>query len=295
MKLVTFQTSGEERIGALTNEGFVVDFSVSDTALPRTMQALIDAGDEALAAAHEWVSRSPRQSRVPIDALRLLPPLPMPRRIRDAFLFLEHLEVGLKKLGRTMSPDLYHRISYYNCDHTHIFGPGEDIPWPSDSNSIDYELEWACVIGKPGLGISAAQAREHIFGYTIFNDWSARDLQKIYMAGGSSAGPGKDFANSIGPCIVTPDDIGDPYALKMTGHVNGELWSSGTTASMHHTFEAAIAHFSRGAPMVPGEIIGSGTVLSGCGLELDRALAVGDVVELEVENIGKLQNRIIRR
>lgn len=295
MKLVTFVASGVERIGAIHADGFVVDFSAADTALPRTMQALIEAGDDALAAGRSWLDKAPAHARVAMDDVRLRAPLPAPRRLRDAFLFLEHLAIGLEKLGRTLNPMTYDTVMYYNCDHTHIYGPGDDVPWPDDSHYIDYELEWACVVGKPGLGISREQAREHIFGYTIFNDWSARDLQKIYMAGGSAAGPGKDFANGIGPCIVTPDEIGDPYALRMTGRVNGEVWGSGTTASMHHTFEAALAHFSRGAALVPGEIIGSGTVLNGCGLEFDRSLAIGDVVELEVENIGTLTNRVIRR
>lgn len=295
MKLVTFEKSGLVQIGAIHPDGFIVGFSDCGTNFPKTMQQLIEAGDEALAAAKDWVSQAPGHSRYPMEDVRLMAPLPMPVRIRDAFLFLEHLKVALEKLGRKINPDSYRLVLYANSDNTHTYGPEDDIPWPNDSDWIDYELEWACVIGKPGLGIDIANAKDHIFGYTIFNDWSARDLQKMYMAGGSSPGPGKDFASSLGPCIVTPDEIGDPYSLNMTAHINGELWSSGSTSSMHHSFEAAIAHFSRGATMVPGEVIGSGTILNGCGFEFDKSLSVGDVVELEVENIGKLRNRVIRR
>lgn len=295
MKLVTFLAAEGERIGSLHSDGFIVDFARAERRLPATMQGFIEAGEEALAIAGPLVSDAPINTRRPLGEVRLLSPLPQPRRIRDAFLFLEHLEVALKKLGRTMHEETRNRVLYYNCDHTHIYGPNDDVPWPEDSDWIDYELEWACVIGKPGLGVARDRAHEHIFGYTVFNDWSARDLQKIYMSFGSSAGPGKDFANSIGPCIVTADEIEDPQALMMTAHVNGELWSKGTTSSMHHCFEDAVAHFSRGAALVPGELIGSGTVLNGCGLELDRPLSVGDVVELEVEGIGILNNRVVRR
>ena len=159
---------------------------------------------------------------------------------------------------------------------------------------MDYELEWACVIGPGGRDIPPGRARDHIFGYTIFNDWSARDVQIAVMSANLGPGEGKDFANGLGPCIATPDEFADPYALAMTAHVNGELWSQGSTGTMHHSFEDAIVQFSRERTLHAGEVLGSGTVLSGCGFELDRRLAEGDVVELAVEGIGTLRNRIVR-
>ena len=160
-----------------------------------------------------------------------------------------------------------------------------DVPIPD-------ELRWAL----RGLrrDIPPGRARDHIFGYTIFNDWSARDVQIAVMSANLGPGEGKDFANGLGPCIATPDEFADPYALAMTAHVNGELWSQGSTGTMHHSFEDAIVQFSRERTLHAGEVLGSGTVLSGCGFELDRRLAEGDVVELAVEGIGTLRNRIVR-
>jgi 2-keto-4-pentenoate hydratase/2-oxohepta-3-ene-1,7-dioic acid hydratase in catechol pathway len=214
--------------------------------------------------------------------------------LRDANLFLEHLEAYFEKVGRPMSTEFRRQVIYYNSDVTRVSGPDAEIPWPGDSNWIDYELEWACVIGTPGRAIRREEAQTDIFGDTVFNDWSARDLQAAFMDTGAGPGAGKDFANCIGPCITTADDIDDPYALTMTAHINGELWSSGSTATMEHRFEDAIHWFSRVAPLVSGEIIGSGTVRNGCGFELDRQLSVGDAVNLEVECIGSLRNRVIR-
>jgi 2-keto-4-pentenoate hydratase/2-oxohepta-3-ene-1,7-dioic acid hydratase in catechol pathway len=294
MKLVTFLFQNSERIGALHPDGFIVDFTGANPALPATMQLLIEAGDEAITTARKCVSQAPQASRRALTGVQLLAPLPRPRRLRDGNLFLQHLEAYFKKVGKPMSEQFRRQTIYYNADHTHVFGPDADIPWPKDSNWIDYELEWACVIGKPGSAIKRENARTHVFGYTVFNDWSARDLQAEFMETGAGPGAGKDFANSLGPNITTSDEIDNPYSLKMTAHINGELWSSGSTADMAHKFEDAIHWFSRGAPIVAGEIIGSGTVLNGCGFELDRPLSVGDVVNLEVEGIGSLRNRVIR-
>jgi 2-keto-4-pentenoate hydratase/2-oxohepta-3-ene-1,7-dioic acid hydratase in catechol pathway len=215
-------------------------------------------------------------------------------RLRDAMLFLQHLEVALAKLDTPMHPEFKRQPIYVNSDTAHVFGPDDDVPFPLDTDWIDYELEWACIIGRRGVAVNRDNARNHIFGYTVFNDWSARDLQKTFLQTGAGPGSGKDFGNSIGPCIATADEFEDPYALKMTTHVNGELWSTGFTGDMFHSFEDALVQFSRVAPLTPGEIIGSGTVLNGCGFELDRKLAVGDLVSLEVEGIGALKNRVTR-
>ena len=294
MRLVSFRVPEGERIGALHREGFVVDFTAADARHPATMQALIEAGEEAWSSAREWTLRAPARSRRLIESVKLLSPLPRPIRLRDASLFLEHMEAGLAKLGKTMHPEFRRQVIYYNADHLHVFGPDCDIPWPAASEWIDYELEWACVVGKTGIDIALEDARSHIIGFTIFNDWSARDLQFSFMEAGLGPGAGKDFANSIGPCIATLDEFEDPYVLAMSAAVNGEIWSNGTTASMEHRFEDAICQFSRSRPLHAGEVIGSGTVLDGCGFELDRRLAIGDVVDLRVEGVGSLRNKVVR-
>jgi 2-keto-4-pentenoate hydratase/2-oxohepta-3-ene-1,7-dioic acid hydratase in catechol pathway len=161
---------------------------------------------------------------------------------------------------------------------------------------MDYECELACVIGTGGRDIPASRARQHVFGFTIFNDFSARDAQAIEMAGGLGPAKGKDFdgANAFGPCIVTLDEIGDPYGLEMIVRVNGVERSRGSSGDMHWRFEDMIAHVSRGETLHPGEILGSGTVGDGCGLEQLRFLEDGDTVEIEIQPIGVLRNRIVR-
>ena len=265
MKLVTFRTANGESIGALHSDGFIVDFAGLGSPFPSTMQQFIEAGDEALAQARQWTNRASAEARVSLDHARLLAPLPRPIRLRDSMLFLEHLEVALAKLDTPMHPEFRRQTIYVNSDTAHVFGPGDDVPFPIDTDWIDYELEWACVIGKTGIAVSRENARDHIFGYTVFNDWSARDLQAVFLKTGAGPGTGKDFGNSIGPCIATVDE-----------------------------FKDAISNFSRIAPLTPGEIIGSGTVLNGCGFELDRKLNVGDEVSLVVEGIGTLTNRVTR-
>jgi 2-keto-4-pentenoate hydratase/2-oxohepta-3-ene-1,7-dioic acid hydratase in catechol pathway len=206
---------------------------------------------------------------------------------------LEHMEIALGKIGRTLLDEFKRQPIYYNADHLHIFGTDVDVPWPTRSQWIDYELEWACVIGRTAANITPETARDHIFGFTIFNDWSARDLQIPFMECGLGPGAGKDFANGLGPCIATLDEFEDIYDLRMTARVNGEQWSDGTTGSMFHKWEDAIAELSVDRTLAAGEVIGSGTVLSGCGFEVDRRLAIGDMVELEIEGIGVLRNRVV--
>jgi len=325
MKLVTYKAGGGDlRLGALVDGGnAVLDLvkAVGGSAPAfSSMQALIDAGSEALGEAKRLAASAPRDAVSPLSSVKLAAPLPRPVKARDCSLFLEHMEAAMKKVARQMAdadpdpeakyaeltapgarfslnPLFRKKVIYYNCDVLAFSGPEEEIVWPSDSEWMDYELEWACVVGKPGQDVGAARARDHIFGYTIFNDWSARDTQFAVMECNLGPGAGKDFArsNGIGPCIATPDEFDDPYKLTMTARVNGEEWSRGTTGSMHHSFEDAISAFSRDRTLVPGELIGSGTVLSGCGLELGRKLSDGDTVELEIEGIGILRNRVVRR
>jgi 2-keto-4-pentenoate hydratase/2-oxohepta-3-ene-1,7-dioic acid hydratase in catechol pathway len=177
-----------------------------------------------------------------------------------------------------------------------VVGPDADVRRSAYAQLLDYELELACVVGRGGVDVTPETAAGQIFGYTIFNDVSARDTQAVEMEGQLGPAKGKDFdtGNVFGPWIVTADEIGDPYDLTMVARVNGEEWSRGHSGTMFHRFEDIIAFVSRSETLHPGEILGSGTVGRGCGPELGRFLNPDDVVELEIERIGVLRNRIIK-
>jgi 2-keto-4-pentenoate hydratase/2-oxohepta-3-ene-1,7-dioic acid hydratase in catechol pathway len=320
MRLVTFEFEKEERLGAFVDDK-VLDIAASGSTATQaftSMQALIDSGPEAWDAARDIVAQArPDKMRDCADC-RILAPLPRPVRIRDCSLMLEHMDRVLEQMARhdaegeadpeaaftrllasgnyDLNPAYRNQCIYYNADHTSVSGTDVAIVWPSYSDYIDFELEWACVIGQAATDASPDRARDNIFGFTILNDWSARDVQLPLMKTMLGPGEGKDFPGSwgLGPCIATPDEMEDPYNLVMTAKVNGEEWTRGNTGSMYHRFEDAIAQFSREKTVFPGEILGSGTVLGGCGFELGRRLEAGDTVELEVQNIGILRNTVIR-
>ena len=325
MRLVTFVASGVERVGALEDgDRRIVDFAAvqdGNAGLAFTgMQALIEAGPNALARARDLVADARRSGRGMIDAasVRLLAPLPLPAQIRDFLCFEKHLIQAfarLRQVRAAAAPDpekalremevqgtyavpkiWYERPSFYKPSRFGVCGTNQDVIWPAYSKTIDYELEFACIIGTPGRNIAKDKARAHIFGYTIFNDLSARDEQSQEMLSTLGPGKGKDFDNSnpIGPCIVTADEIPDPYALEMIVRVNGEERGRGNSREMHWKYEDCIAFVSRAETVHPGEVFCSGTVGNGSGLEIGRYLEPGDVVELEVEKIGVLRNRIVR-
>jgi 2-keto-4-pentenoate hydratase/2-oxohepta-3-ene-1,7-dioic acid hydratase in catechol pathway len=185
---------------------------------------------------------------------------------------------------------------YYKCNRFAVIGADDDVVWPSFTNALDFELEFGCYIGKRAKDVSREDAGGYIFGYTIFNDISARDMQAMEMPGMLGPAKSKDFdtANVMGPCLVTADEIGDPYNLTMIARVNGEEWGRGSSNTMRWQFEDLIEHISRSETLHPGEFLGSGTVGNGCGLEQMRYLKPGDVVELEVERIGILRTRITK-
>ena len=189
----------------------------------------------------------------------------------------------------------YEEPVYYKCNRFAVVGTGTDVICPSYCKKFDYELEFGIVLGKRGKNITRETARDYIFGYCIFNDFSARDQQMREMQ--SQLGPtkGKDFdtGNVLGPWLVTADEIADPYALTMTAKVNGVEWSRGVSGDMHHKFEDILVHVSRDETVYPGEFLGSGTVGSGCGLEHGKFLAIGDTVELEVTGLGRLTNMVV--
>jgi 2-keto-4-pentenoate hydratase/2-oxohepta-3-ene-1,7-dioic acid hydratase in catechol pathway len=324
MRLVTFAAAGAARVGALTDgDRRIVDFLAAQSnagAAFISMQALIEAGPAALERAREIVANAQRADRGMIEAkaVKLLTPLPMPPQLRDFMCFERHLiqayarlrseraaaapdpEKALRELeaqGYLSIPKVwYERPCFYKPNRLTVCGTDQDVAWPPYSKTIDYELEFACVIGKAGRDIRKENARECIFGYTIFNDLSARDEQSLEMASSLGPGKGKDFDNSnpIGPCITTADEIPDPYALDMIVRVNGEERGRGNSHEMHWKYEDCIAFVSRAETVHPGELFCSGTVPNGSGLETGQYLQAGDVVELEVEKIGVLRNRIVR-
>ncbi len=186
--------------------------------------------------------------------------------------------------------------AYYKGMPDTVIGPDVEVPWPAYTDRLDHELELAAVIGRQVRDVRAEDAEACIFGYTIWNDLSARDVQR--REGPVGLGPGKakdwDGSNVLGPCVVTAEEF-DASNARMAVRVNGEQWGESSTAAMHHSFADMIAYASQAQTLYPGEVIGSGTAVGGSGLELDRWLAPGDVVELEIEGIGVLRNAIGRK
>lgn len=228
------------------------------------------------------------------DEVRLIAPLPRPTSMRDFFAFEGHVKTGFEKRGEPMPEEWYTYPVYYKGNHQSIVGPGDQISWPSFTEKFDYELELAIIIGKTGKNIPREKAMEHVAGFTIMNDFSARDIQRAEMKVRLGPAKGKDFATAIGPVLVTPDEIGDPYNLRMTARVNGEIWSDGNSSLMHHRFDRIIEFASMEETLHPGDLIGSGTVTGGCGLELNRWVQPGDTIELEIEKIGRLANTVVK-
>jgi fumarylacetoacetate (FAA) hydrolase len=217
-----------------------------------------------------------------LEDVRLLAPVPRPPSVRDAYAFEEHIRNAARVTGRPGVPDEWYELPvFYFSNPAAIYGPDDEIPFPGGSEELDYELEVAAVIGAGGA----------LGGFTIMNDWSARDLQRKEMKVGLGPSKGKDFATSLGPVVVTPDELGD-LRLEMVARVNGEERSRGNMGDMYHSWEAIIDRAAANTQLVPGDVIGSGTVGTGCILEHGdgRWLQPGDVVELEVEGIGVLRN-----
>jgi len=307
MKLVTFETGGGVHIGAVINDGHIVDFTASAPAQPafRDMLALIDGGEAALQEARA-IAQSPRATLDPRH-VRLLAPLPQPRQMRDFLCFEQHLRQAranrhLFGAGERIDPAAielpqvwYEQPIYYKCNRFSVIGPETDVLWPRYCRMLDYELEFGAVLAHGGKNIAREKARSHIFGFCIFNDMSARDAQIKEMQGQLGPAKGKDFdtGNILGPWLVTADEVPDPYDLTMVARVNGEEWSRGHSGTMRHRFEDILAHASDEETLHAGEFFGSGTVGNGCGLEFGRFLKPGDVVELEVERLGVLRNRVV--
>jgi fumarylacetoacetate (FAA) hydrolase len=269
--------------------------------LPTTMLGLLEAGESAWRRAAELVG-SGAGRRWPADQVRLLAPL-QPRSLRDFYAFEGHVARAFAIRGRPIPAEWYEFPVFYFGNTASVGGPQEDVAAPPGCEELDFELEVACIIGRGGRDIPAERAPEHIFGYAVLNDWSARDLQRAEMRVGLGPAKGKDFATTLGPWIVTPDELeeraeGRPgvYRLAMTARLNGEERSRGNWADLRYSFGEMIARASSGTDLRPGDVLGSGTVGSGCLLELTNGkgpwLQPGDVVELEVERLGVLKNTV---
>jgi 2-keto-4-pentenoate hydratase/2-oxohepta-3-ene-1,7-dioic acid hydratase in catechol pathway len=216
--------------------------------------------------------------------------------MRDFLAFQAHMENAAKMSGREVPPLWYEIPCYYKGNPDTVIGPDQDIPWPAYTQLLDYELEFALFIKKEGKNIRAEDAHEYVGGYTIFNDISARDIQGKEMSIGLGPAKGKDMdrGNALGPCLVTPDEF-DPSNAKMIARVNGETWTEGNAGEMYYPFPKLIEYLSQDETLHPGDCLGSGTVGLGCGIEHGKFIQPGDVVELEIEGIGILRNRIVKQ
>ncbi len=258
---------------------------------PGSMAQALALGEIFLEAVERVLAGPYADSALPIEGLHWLPPIDPPV-MRDCLAFEEHLKNTLGRLGPI--PDIYYQIPiYYKGNPTTLLGHEAEVPWPARCQEMDFELELGFVIGKGGKDLTPDQAKGCIFGITIFNDFSARDIQRQEMTGMLGPAKGKDFATAVGPWITTADEI-DLLDLQMVARVNGEEWSRGHSGSIMWRPEELVAYISQDELLQPGELIGSGTVGLGCGLELGRFLKPGDVVELEVEGVGILRNRMGR-
>lgn len=228
------------------------------------------------------------QPPLSLDMVTLLPPVEQPGAFMDFYTFEEHVINARKRRGQEIVPEWYQYPVWYNGSPRCFSGHGSTVQFPENEPKKDFELELAVVLKKECRGVSEKEAADCIGAYTIVNDFSARDLQAKIMRVGLGPAKAKDFNNGLGPWMVTPDEIPDPRNLTMRAWVNGELWAEGNSGSSHYTFEQAIAFACEYQTLYPGDVLASGTVGGGCGLEHDRFLNSGDKVELEIEHIGRL-------
>jgi 2-keto-4-pentenoate hydratase/2-oxohepta-3-ene-1,7-dioic acid hydratase in catechol pathway len=256
-----------------------------------------EAAKRAMEAAAKTEESFGARTAYGLDEVRLLAPLARPRVIRDFLTFEGHMKQASRALGRgdQIPPAWYEVPAYYKGDCDTVVGTGVDVIWPAYCEKFDFELELGMVTGRRGKNISKSDASRFIAGYTIWNDWSARDQQMREAPVGMGPSKGKDFdtGNAVGPYLVTADEVDVSHA-RMTARINGEVWTDSSSAGRQFSFEDLIAHVSRNETIHAGELWGSGTVTGGSGLEMNRWLQPGDLVELEIEGIGTLRNRVVR-
>lgn len=225
------------------------------------------------------------------DDVSLANPIDKINCYRDFYAHEKHVKVGFEKRGEKIPEAWYEMPAYYKGPTSGFIGNDEIIPWPYYTEKLDYELEFGVILSKDGKNIKAENALDHIFGYTIFNDVSARDIQKKEMSVRLGPAKGKDFCSIVGPVILTADEFKDSEPnLKMTATINNEVWSEGYTGDSHFTWAQMIEHASKEEWLLATDFMGSGTVGTGCGLELDKWIQPGDIIQLEIERIGMLKN-----
>lgn len=255
---------------------------------------LIEGGPEFWRAVRDVTETAPAGTVVDEAEVgfRWLSPLDRIASLRDFLAFESHVLKGAERRKGSVPDYWYEAPVYYKGNHREIIGPDDECPWPGYTSHMDFELELAMIVGRPGRDVSTDSAPEHIFGFTILNDFSARDVQMREVSTWLGPAKGKDFANSFGPCIVTADEVGSAPDLEMICRVNGSEWGRARSSEIHWSFADMVAHVSDSERIFPGDVYGSGTPGGCCGLDLGRSLEPGDVVELEIERIGTLRNPI---
>lgn len=307
MKLVTFLRAGTENLGAVMADGRILDFAAADARLAVDMLTLVRRQDELMPVARSLVAAPPSSALIEAASVRLLAPVPRPVSMRDGYAFRQHVATARRNRGLEMIPEFDLFPVTYFTNHLAVTGPGEVLVQDHHLARLDFELEVAIVTGRPLKNATLEEADDAIFGYMVMNDWSARVLQMEEMK--LSLGPckGKDFATSLGPWLVTKDELkleqtpnGEILHAAMTCDVNGHRLSAGNADSMNWTFAQILQRASYGIQMHAGEVIGSGTVGTGCLLELNGSkitdnlwLKAGDEVVMEVEGLGRLVNTIV--
>ncbi len=304
MKLVTFRISDH-----VTQAGVVAGERIVSLNYPTVLELLRDP--EGLAQARQALGNERGQhfahrKEYTLNEVVLLSPIPEPPSVRDFYAFEQHVKAARARRGLGMIPEWYEIPTFYFSNNSEIYGHDEPVPYPIGSNELDIELEIACVIGREGKDIALEEAASYIAGYTIMNDWSARDFQREDMKLNLGPGKGKDFATSLGPWLVTPGELAslrsgtgasERYDMTMLARVNGKEISRGNFNQIYYSFPQMIARASRNARLRVGDVLGSGTVGTGCLLELGTEVHPwfqrGDVIELEIEGIGVLRNRIV--
>ncbi len=303
MKLLTYDTGSGPRCGVLS-EDLVIDVSAllgGDETL-RDVRALLELPGSPIDHVRDTLASDMTAPGIPLQQVRLRAPVLQPPTLRDFFSYEGHAS---GQGARVLHEAWYRLPVFYFSNTLRIFGPEDVVPFPSASDRLDYEMELGCVIGREGSDIAAADAFDYIAGFCILNDWSARDLQFDEMAVGLGPAKGKDAASSLGPWLVTTDEMA-PYLrngrlrVKCTVRVNGDVWlHEGDGGAAHHSWGDFVERASKDSRIVPGDVIGSGTVSGGSipeaiarGIDGARYLQPGDVVELEVEGIGMLRNTL---
>ncbi len=310
----------EARLGFVVGED-IIDVarasSETGTPLPSDILQFLRLGEPAMTAARKTEASAKhnpnafrdKNARFPAARVKLLAPVPWPTSMRDGYAFRQHVEAARRNRGVEMIPEFDVFPVFYFTNHQAVIGPGPIEVMPEHLNRLDYELEAAIVMGKEGRNIKASQADEYIAGYMVMNDWSARALQMEEMKLNLGPAKGKDFATAIGPWLVTreelapkriPSDRGERYDLVMTASLNGKELSRGNLKDMSWTFAEIIERASYGVTLYPGDVIGSGTVGTGCLLELNGSkitnnlwVKLGDTVTCSIEQLGELTNTIV--